>query len=63
MPNEKRSLAQARLTEAEKRCVEATAAKDGRTVSGWVRMLLKRALDDADAAGRTPDSEHQPQRR
>ena len=37
-----------RLTGAEKRRVEAAAARDDLTVAEWLRALLKRGLRDAE---------------
>jgi len=62
MPNEKRSLVQVRLTAAEKRRVQAAAAQAGPAVSEWLRALLKRGLNDAEAATdrgrRMPNTSH-----
>jgi hypothetical protein len=57
MPNDNYSVVQVRLTGAEKRRAQAAATEDGRTVSEWLRALLKRGLGDPRAPmGEQPDS-------
>jgi len=66
MPNEKSALVQVRLTGAEKRSVEAASARNGMTVSECVRLLMRRAADEASNVGNegpTPDRDSKPQRR
>jgi len=50
MPNDTRTVVQVRLTGAEKSRVIAAAARDGRTVSDRLRVLLKHGVHDADTA-------------
>ena len=39
-----------RLSEAEKASFEQAAEREGRTLSGWVRYILKRAAGKVDKA-------------
>lgn len=49
---------QVRLTQREKRRVEAAAKQDSVTVSEWLRVLMRREIDEADSvSGRRPRQE------
>lgn len=42
-PVRDRNMPPVRLSEAEKRSFERAAEREGRTLSGWVRYILKKA--------------------